>query len=147
MAQAAVRTSKRGALLERSEQLTVLAEQLRAVTVDSHVRLVLVGGGGGAGKTALVPCFADELPRTSRSLAGACDALLTPRPLGPFLDVAEATGGELQRLAADGVRPHEFAAGLIRELRKTGPSLLLLEDLHWADAATLDVLRLLARRV
>src|ERR1700730_933390 len=147
MAQAELRTSRRGALLERAEQLSALAEQLNAVTASSHGRLVLVGGEAGAGKTALVRCFADELPRTTRVLAGACDALFTPRPLGPFLDVAEATGGELQRLAADGVRPHEFAAGLIRELRKTGPSVLVLEDLHWADAATLDVLRLLARRV
>jgi DNA-binding CsgD family transcriptional regulator/tetratricopeptide (TPR) repeat protein len=45
------------------------------------------------------------------------------------------------------VRPHEFAAGLIRELRANGPSVVVLEDLHWADAATLDVLRLLGRRV
>src|ERR1700694_5555762 len=147
MAQAELRTSRRGALLERAEQLSALAEQLRAVAAGSQGRLVLVGGEAGAGKTALVRCFADELPRTTRVLAGACDALFTPRPLGPFLDVAEATGGELQRLAADGVRPHEFAAGLTRALRGRGPSFLLLEDLHWADAATFDVLRLLARRV
>jgi DNA-binding CsgD family transcriptional regulator/tetratricopeptide (TPR) repeat protein len=147
MAQAALRTPKRGVLLERSEQLAALADQLRLATATKQGRLVLVGGEAGAGKTAVVRRFADELPRTTRILAGACDALFTPRPLGPFLDVAEATGGELQRLAEGGVRPHEFAAGLIRELRTTGPSVVLLEDLHWADAATFDVLRLLARRV
>ena len=147
MAAQSLGTAKRGVLLERSEQLSALAEQLAAVSATSHGRLVLVGGEAGAGKTALVRRFAEELPRTTRVLAGACDALYTPRPLGPFLDVAEATGGELQRLAEHGARPHEFAAGLIRELRGTVPSVLLLEDLHWADAATLDVLRLLGRRV
>jgi DNA-binding CsgD family transcriptional regulator/tetratricopeptide (TPR) repeat protein len=61
--------------------------------------------------------------------------------------VADATGGELQRQASNGVRPHEFAAGLIHELRANGPSVVVLEDLHWGDAATFDVLRLLGRRV
>jgi predicted ATPase len=147
MAQASVRATKRGVLLERSGQLSALAEQLAAVTASSQGRLVLVGGEAGAGKTALIRRFAEELPRTVRVLAGACDALFTPRPLGPFLDVAEAAGGELQRLAVDGARSHDFAAGLIRELRASGPSVLLLEDVHWADEATFDVLRLLGRRV
>jgi DNA-binding CsgD family transcriptional regulator/tetratricopeptide (TPR) repeat protein len=110
-------------------------------------RLVLIGGEAGVGKTALVRRFVEELPRTTRVMTGACDALFTPRPLGPFLDVAEATGGELQAFAAEGVRPHEFAAALIRELRSSGPSIVLLEDLHWGDAATFDVLRLVGRRV
>jgi DNA-binding CsgD family transcriptional regulator/tetratricopeptide (TPR) repeat protein len=146
MAQAA-RASKTGVLLERSEQLDALRSKLKAVTETSRGRLVFVGGEAGVGKTALIRRFADELPRKIRLLAGACDALFTPPPLGPFLDVAEATGGDLQSLAADGARPHEFAAGLIRELRVNGPTVLLLEDMHWADAATLDVLRMLGRRV
>src|ERR1700694_405901 len=128
MAPQSLGTAKRGVLLERSEQLSVLAEQLAAVSATSHGRLVLVGGEAGAGNTALVRRFADELPRTTRVLSGACDALYTPRPLGPFLDVAEATGGELRRLAEVGVRPHEFAAGPIREISATGPAVLLLAE-------------------
>lgn len=147
MARAAVEIPRRSVLLERSVQLIALAEQLKVVTETMSGRLVLVSGEAGVGKTALVRRFSDELPHSFRFLAGACDALLTPRPLGPFLDVAEATSGELQRMAAVGPRPHEFAAELIRELRARGPSVLILEDFHWADAATLDVLRLLARRV
>jgi DNA-binding CsgD family transcriptional regulator/tetratricopeptide (TPR) repeat protein len=147
MAQVTARSSKTGVLLERSEQLDALAGHLSAVTETSRGRLVFIGGEAGVGKTALLRRFADELPSKARVLPGACDALFTPRPLGPFLDVAEAMGGELQTLAAAGGRPHEFAAALIRELRSTGPSVVLLEDLHWADAATFDVLRLLARRV
>jgi len=147
MAQATARAAKTSVLLERSEQLGALNDQLSAVNQTSRGRLVFVGGEAGVGKTALIRRFADQLPRHMRVLPGACDALFTPRPLGPFLDVAEATGGELQSVAAAGVRPHEFAAALIRELRASGPTVLLLEDLHWGDAATFDVLRLLARRV
>ena len=78
---------------------------------------------------------------------GACDALFTPRALGPLLDVAEQTGGELARVTARGADPHEVAATLLRELTRSAPTVLVLEDLHWADEATLDVLRLLARKV
>jgi DNA-binding CsgD family transcriptional regulator/tetratricopeptide (TPR) repeat protein len=73
--------------------------------------------------------------------------LFTPRPLGPLLDIAEMTGGELGELVESGGRPHEVAAALIRELGTRAPTILVLEDVHWADEATLDVLRLLARRM
>jgi predicted ATPase len=61
------------------------------------------------------------------------------------MDVAGATGGELERLVAGGARPYEVATALMRELQK--PAILVLEDVHWADEATLDVVRLLGRRV
>src|ERR1700694_3009578 len=59
MAAQSLGTAKRGVLLERSEQLSALAEQLAAVSATSHGRLVLVGGEAGAGKTALVRRFAE----------------------------------------------------------------------------------------
>jgi DNA-binding CsgD family transcriptional regulator/tetratricopeptide (TPR) repeat protein len=73
--------------------------------------------------------------------------LRTPRPLGPLLDIAEATGGELEELVAGAARPHEVALELLRELRGRGPTVVVLEDVHWADEATLDVLTLLATRI
>src|SRR5262249_52459074 len=77
----------------------------------------------------------------------ACDALHTPRPLGPFLDVADQTGGELGAVLQAGATPGEVVGALLRTLRRDGIVALVLEDLHWADEATLDALRLLARRV
>jgi DNA-binding CsgD family transcriptional regulator/tetratricopeptide (TPR) repeat protein len=82
-----------------------------------------------------------------RVLWGACDALFTPRPLGPLLDIAQSTGGELEELVESGAKPYEVAAGLMRELGRRAPTILVLEDVHWADEATLDVLRILGRRV
>jgi|SRR5579859_6633092 len=56
-------------------------------------------------------------------------------------------GGELEDLAERGGRPYELAAALMRALRRGVPSIVVIEDLHWADEATIDVLRLLARRI
>jgi len=134
-------------LLERFEQLSALAERLAAVRESSHGRLVLIGGEAGVGKTVLVRRFCAEPDREARILWGACDPLFTPRPLGPLLEVAQATGGELEELVERGARPHELAAAIVRELGTRAQTILVLEDVHWADEATLDVMRLLARRV
>jgi predicted ATPase len=134
-------------LLERSRHLSALGESLAAVRDSSHGRLVLVGGEAGVGKTALVRRFCKEQGRSARTVWGACEPLFTPRPLGPLLDIAEETGGELGELVEGGARPHEVVAALMRELRARAPTILVLEDVHWADEATLDVLRLLGRRV
>ena len=110
-------------------------------------RLVLVEGEAGVGKTALVRRFCGGRGSSARVLWGICDALFTPRPLGPLFDVAEATGGELEELVQTGAKPHEVVAALARELGSRAPTVLVLEDLHWADEAALDVVRMLARRV
>ncbi len=136
-----------GELLERAHHLAELGDGLATVQRNSRGRLVLVGGEAGVGKTALVRRFCDEQRRVARILWGACDSLFTPRPLGPLLDVAEITGGELEELVQSGARPHEVASSLMRELGERAPTILVLEDVHWADEATLDVLRLLGRRL
>ena len=131
-------------LLERESFLAALCEAQRQVQGGSG-RLVFVVGEAGVGKTALVRRFCSDAT-DMRVLEGACDALFTPRPLAPFADVAAETGGPLAELIARDARPHEVLAALTDELHRR-PTVLVLEDLHWADEATLDVLRLLGRRV
>ena len=80
-------------------------------------------------------------------LSGACDALHTPRPLGPLLDIAEEVGGELAAAVREGVSPGVLVSALVHELRGGPPVVVVLEDVHWADEATLDVVRLLERRI
>ena len=133
------------ALIERTETLAALAARLDDVRASSTGRLVLVGGEAGVGKTALLRTFCAA--QDARILWGACEPLRTPRPLGPLADVAETTMGELHDLTTAGARPHEVALALLRELREDPPTILVLEDVHWADEATLDVLTLLATRV
>jgi DNA-binding CsgD family transcriptional regulator/tetratricopeptide (TPR) repeat protein/type II secretory pathway predicted ATPase ExeA len=146
--QPATTTVRQGPLLERAPQLKALEDVLQEVTGRRSGRLVLVAGEAGVGKTAFVRRFCDEQPHPTRVLWGACDALFTPGPLGPLLEIAEAVGGELEELVSGpDVRPHQVATAIARELAARAPTILVLEDVHWADEATLDVLRLLARRV
>jgi hypothetical protein len=64
--------------------------------------------------------------------------LITPRPLGPLLDIAQLAGGELQERVESGASPHQVATALLHELATRLPTVLVLEDVHWADEATLD---------
>src|SRR4051812_9799711 len=135
-----------GELLERAESLAALEESLAAVQAHGRGRTVLVRGGAGLGKTALIRAFHQRRGRAHRFLWGACDALFTPRPLGPLVDVAREAGGELEALTEEAARPHEVTTALLAELAAQ-PTVLVLEDVHWADEATLDVLRMLTRQV
>jgi predicted ATPase len=134
-------------LLERAAELSTLVDCLEAVERSSRGQVLLVGGEAGVGKTTLVRRFCEARGQSARILWGACDPLFTPSPLGPLLDVADGSGGELQAVVARGAMPYEVAAALAHELSARAPTVFVLEDVHWADEATLDVLRLLARRV
>jgi hypothetical protein len=76
-----------------------------------------------------------------------CDALLTPQPLGPLHDIATETGDALRELLRGDPVPYAVATALLDELRRAGPTIVVIEDIHWADEATLDVIRLVARRI
>jgi ATP/maltotriose-dependent transcriptional regulator MalT len=134
-------------LLERASQLSALEEVFAEVSSQAEGKLVLVAGEAGVGKTALLRRFCDGRSRSVRVMWGSCAPMLTPAPLGPMFEVAETAGAELGELVAAAGRPHEVATVLLADLRRLGPAVLVLEDLHWADEATLDVLTLLARRV
>ncbi len=130
-------------LIERERALEILDDAF-ASALEGSGQLVVIGGEAGVGKTILVSHFCAE--QQARVLWGTCDALFTPRPLGPLLDVADVLGGSLEATASAGALPHDVARELTRELERE-PTVLVLDDLHWADEATLDVLTLLGRRI
>jgi len=134
-------------LLERDRQLEALDGWLREAATGQG-RVALVGGEAGVGKTALVGRFREVARGRARVLVGACDALSTPRPLGPLLDIAASTGGELDRLMSqDAPRDRIFRAALAELGAGLTPTVAVIEDAHWADEATLDLLRFLGRRL
>jgi len=132
-------------LLERTAELEALAGALAAVDETGRGKLALVRGEAGIGKTALVNSFVESV-RGVRVLRAACQPLHRPSPLGPFLEIADGVGGELARVASGGPQAYALTAELVRELA-AGPAVVLIEDIHWADEATLDVLRLFTRRL
>jgi DNA-binding CsgD family transcriptional regulator len=143
---AAVVGAETCALLEREEALTMLDEAFADARAGEG-RLVFVSGDAGIGKTALVRAFCSQRVNGSRVLFGACDGLRTPRPLGPLVDVGRAAGGWLERVVAAGDGPQATFDALLAELRSKSDTVLVLEDVHWADEATLDILGLVGRRI
>ena len=133
-----------GVILEREEAFAALHEAHSEARTGTG-RVVLVGGEAGVGKTTLVRGFCDAVGTNARVLAGLCDPISTPRPFGPFLDVVE-NNVELTALARGGVRPHNLFDAL-RPWLAEQQTILVLEDLHWGDEASLDVVRLLTRRI
>ena len=132
-------------LLERDEQLLQFEELLSDLD-PPHGHLVFVGGEAGVGKSSLVrtvaAAVADDPGRGVRILLGACDNLTTPAALGALIDALP----EVEDLAdREGERLRLFRR--IRTTLHTEPTLLILEDVHWADEATFDLLRFLGRRL
>jgi DNA-binding CsgD family transcriptional regulator/tetratricopeptide (TPR) repeat protein len=133
--------------LEREQFADTLGAVLREATGGAG-RTVLIGGEAGIGKTTLVERFIAEQGRAARVLWGACDALLTPRPLGPLHDIMRQAPAELGSLLDSGRDWLDIASALLAWLaRGAAPTVIVVEDAHWADEATLDLLRFLGRRM
>ncbi len=133
-------------LLEREPLLDALAAALREAA-GGDGRVALVYGEAGIGKTTLVDAFARECAGSSRVLQGACDSLLTPRPLGPLYDIARDAGPALRESLEAGASPAVLFPAVLEELTRRPPVIAILEDLHWADEATLDLVKFLGRRI
>src|SRR3954449_4411055 len=135
-------------LLERDAVLAALREYAEDAR-GGDGRMVLVAGEAGVGKTALVEAMRDSLAGSdARWLWGSCEGSFTPRPLGPVYDVAAQVGGELARGCEEEASKQQIFRALLDELTGgDGLNVLCLEDLHWADAATLDLLPYLAARL
>lgn len=134
-------------LLERASELAALTAALDDAA-QGRGAIALVSGEAGIGKTALVTHFARRVADRVRTLWGACDPLLTPRPLGPLHDIARVSSPRLlAALGGSGGREAIFTAALDEVQRGKGATLCVIEDAHWADEATLDLLRFLGRRI
>ncbi len=132
-------------LLERDDELELLVRAVREAA-DGTGSLMLVGGEAGIGKTSLVRALRDRLDERIAFLVGTCEPLSVPIPLGPVRELVDAAGaGELAQLGSDDrlvlMRAFQDA------LKCRAPVVAVIEDLHWADPLTLDLVRLLSRRV
>lgn len=134
-------------LLERAPYLAQLTVLLRQAAAGQGA-LVLLTGEAGIGKTALVHQFGRAAEKDARVVIGGCDALSTPRPLGPLVDIAAILGGDLTDLL-DGGAPRDriFRSFLSQLASSARPTVVVFEDLHWADQATLDLVLFLSRRL
>ena len=137
----------RGLLIEREAPMAQLAQAL--ARADAGVgQTVLLEGEAGIGKSALVDCFLRGPAAGSRVLMGGCDALSTPRHLGPLYDMAQGLGPRVARALQGDAHPSLIFPAFLSALdepRKT--TVVVIEDTHWADPATLDLMTFLGRRI
>lgn len=134
-------------LLERESQLRLL-DELASQADGGCGRTILLAGEAGIGKTALLQAFAAQQGALRRVLWGACEPLSTARPLGPLQDMAAALSPELPALLERSAPPASIFARVLAALQQAPTtSVLIFEDVHWADHATLDLVRYLGRRL
>ena len=133
------------ALLERGPALQTLARDL-AQAQSGRGRVALVAGEAGIGKSALLERFLSTTRPETEVVTGACDALFTPRPLGPLRDIAMQWNDAA--LLDAGSDRHALFSTLLQRLRERRTAIVIaFEDMHWADEATLDLVKFLGRRI
>jgi DNA-binding CsgD family transcriptional regulator len=162
---AAISASGRPPLVGRADELQHLLDAVRA-SDEGRPTAVLLGGDAGVGKTRLLLQLLDDLPAPAIVLRGGCVDLgdmglpylpfveafsdlarqhpeVTDVPgLEPLLPSGAAPGGELTRL-----RLFEAVVVALRAAAEIAPVVLVLEDLHWADASSRELLRFLLTRL
>src|SRR3954447_25141045 len=122
-------------LLERHDELQRLGAWRQRARGGSG-GVVMVTGEAGAGKTSLLQAFG-EGGGDGPVLWGTCDPLSTPRPLGPVHDVAVHLDDATRSALRDADQPHQIFAAVHGYLQ-AHPSVLVVDDLHWADQGTVD---------
>lgn len=125
-------------------------KKLHDVMDDLHTSgsLVLLSGEAGIGKTTLLEHVHRELSLHADVMWTGCDPLFTPRPYAPFYDFAQSGFPKLHNALENNANAHVIFTCLYNELGNlTKPTLIIIEDVHWADHASLDLLKYIARRI
>ncbi|MDT4922180.1 MAG: hypothetical protein QOI15_3082, partial [Pseudonocardiales bacterium] len=134
-------------IVERTAHLEALGEAL-ACAERRRGRCILLAGEAGSGKSALVGRFLDGLPRRVDVVSATCQDMSTPLPLAPLYDIARALGGAVQEAVRNGADHRALFETLLEQMTEARhPTVMVLEDVHWADEASLDLLRFLIRRL
>jgi predicted ATPase/DNA-binding CsgD family transcriptional regulator len=133
-------------LIERAGFLSLLKSKFDAIESEGHC--ILVSGEAGIGKTSLVRAFCKEQKDECNIYLGTCDALFTPRPLAPLYDIVWQMGSDLPNNSENLADRAGLFARVLHELAsQRRRTLIVFEDVHWADEATLDFIKFLARRI
>ena len=134
-------------LLERDCYLNELEDLLNSLPSDDGGYIVSISGEAGIGKTSLINAFKNLVKTRVDFLAGICDNLYTPRPLAPVYDFAEQINSDIINQLDSGIQRPSIFSNLIKEIRLHTPCIIVIEDVHWADDSTFDLIKFLGRRI
>ena len=134
-------------LLERSDALQQLTDAARR-SRKLPGQIAVISGEAGVGKSSLIAALAGSLDEQAPVVWGHCDALFTPRHLGPFYDMAPQLGDAVQQALASGGAAADLFPAVLSAVNELPPgTVLVFEDVHWADFASLDLLKFITRRL
>jgi predicted ATPase len=135
-------------LIERGSFLTALISQFGKVSKNEG-RCIFVSGEAGIGKTSLIKAFCNEVKNKCNTYLGICDALFTPRPLAPSIRCTSPVRKNYPEGNIGHYRTAQpFFTNFLHELNdREKVNMIVFEDIHWADEATLDFIKFLARRI
>jgi len=136
-------------LLERDPELAILGKRFAALcSGGSSGGSVVLSGEAGVGKTTVLRAAARAAEDRIEWLWGTCEPMLSPTPLGPLVDWLDRMPPMLAAAVRTGRHAAEVLSGVLGMLRDPAqPTVLVVDDAHWADSATLDLLRYVGRRI
>ena len=133
--------------LERARPLQDLRASLDR-TSAGHGEIVFLGGEAGIGKSTLIEHHLREAKEAHHSVVVSCDGSVIPGPFGPLVDLSEGLGLDTNRWLESGAARDEIYREVLQAFRAVpGPTILVGEDAHWIDEATLELIRFLGRRI
>jgi DNA-binding CsgD family transcriptional regulator/tetratricopeptide (TPR) repeat protein len=134
-------------LIEREQFLSLLKSRLDGVE-DGEGHCVLISGEAGIGKTSLIKAFCINKKRNYKIYRGTCDAFFTPRPLGPLYEILSQIKENTEENVFRSYDRGELFSTFLNELAtQKETTIIIIEDIHWADEATLDFIKFVARRI
>src|SRR6187200_3221285 len=134
-------------LIERDGFLRSLETTFESVT-EGEGHCILLSGEAGIGKTSLIKSFYKEKKDNCKIYQGTCDALFTPRPLAPIYDIIWQIQDDTKESEVHNVDRSLLFNQLFNGLeQQKKPVIIIIEDIHWADEATLDFIKFFARRI
>ena len=134
-------------LIERADFLSTLHSRFEQ-TLSGEGHCIFVSGEPGIGKTTLVSAFCKEIKPDYKTYWGTCDALYSPRPLAPLYDLLIQLGKGISDLHSSADDRTALFFNVLLELHKESKGIVVVfEDIHWADEATLDFIKFLGRRI
>lgn len=142
-----VASDRADVLLERDSAFAQLLAATRDA-IDGRGLTCLLSGEAGIGKTTLLNAWTQQVGPDCRVLVGRCDALFTPQPLGPLRDIAFSLDGRLAAMMDGGATQSAVFTAFLQDLADSETAtLVVFEDVHWADHATFDLIKYVGRRI
>ncbi|EHR71654.1 transcriptional regulator, luxR family [Burkholderiales bacterium JOSHI_001] len=138
-----------GALLERDAELAHLTACVAALRLQPESgRCVVVHGEAGVGKTSLLRQLRRQAGADVQWLWGQGEPMHAAPALAPLIELLDALPPGLASQVRAGRLNADVLGGLLALLRERArPVVLVIDDLQWADSATLDLLGYAARRI